>query len=87
MITVNEREVNKMKIINSPVYVQLTDAERKTLHDAYALLDELADIIIDNDCAYANNDLTDEGYTRVDIQAAAGILQAFAPADKLTITE
>lgn len=76
-----------MEVINSPVYVKLTDTERKALHDAYVILNELVDIIYDNDCAYANNDLTNEGYDKGDIYTAAGVLQAFAPADKLTITE
>lgn len=76
-----------MEIINSPVYVQLTETDRKALHDAYAILDELYDIIDDNDCAYANNDLMNEGYDRHDIALAANVLRAFAPADKLTITE
>lgn len=76
-----------MEIINSPIYVKLTDADRKVLHDAYVILDELYDIIDENDCEYANNDLTNEGYDRRDIALAANILRVFAPADKLEITE
>lgn len=76
-----------MEIINSPIYVKLTDADRKALHDAYVILDELYEIIYENDCAYANNTLMNEGYDRCDISLAANVLRAFSPADQLAITE
>lgn len=41
-----------MEIIKAPIYVKLTEEERKTLRDAYDILNELYDVIHDNDCEY-----------------------------------
>ena len=41
-----------MEIIKTPIYVKLTETERKTLRDAYDILNELYNIIADNDCEY-----------------------------------
>lgn len=39
-----------MEIIKAPIYVKMTEKERKTLRDAYDILNELYDVIADNDC-------------------------------------
>lgn len=44
-----------MEIIKAPIYVKLTEEERKTLRDAYDILNELYDVIHDNDCEYVRN--------------------------------
>lgn len=76
-----------MEIIKAPIYVKLTEGERKTLRDAYAILNELYRIIDENDCERATNIPTNESYDRGDIALAANVLRAFAPADKLEISK
>ena len=44
-----------MEIIKTPIYVKLTETERKTLRDAYDILNELYNIIADNDCEYVSD--------------------------------
>ena len=44
-----------MEVIKAPIYVKLTEEERKTLRDAYNILNELYDIIADNDCEYVDD--------------------------------
>lgn len=44
-----------MEIIKAPIYVKLTEEERKTLRDAYDILNELYDVIHDNDCEYVSD--------------------------------
>ena len=74
-----------MEIIKSPIYVKLTEEERKTLRDAYDILDELYDIIADNNCEYAS-DTCGYGYDRPDIAVTANVLQMLAPAEKVKIS-
>ena len=73
-----------MEIINAPIYVKLTEDERKTLRDAYDILNELYDIIADNDCEYVG-DTTGNDYDRQEIALAANVLQMLAPAEKVEI--
>ena len=75
-----------MKIINSVITVQLTSIDQATLSNAYTILNELYKIIDENDCELATNTLTNESYDRGDIALAANILQEFASADKLEIS-
>lgn len=65
-----------MEIIKAPIYVKLTEKERKTLRDAYDILNELYDVIADNDCEYVS-DTCGNGYDRVDVALAdnAGSIQ------------
>lgn len=44
-----------MEIIKAPIYVKLTEEERKALRDASDILNELYDIIADNDCEYVGD--------------------------------
>lgn len=76
-----------MEVITAPIYVKLTEEERKTLRDAYDIFNELYDIIANNDCECAINILTNESYNSGDIVLAANILRTFASADKLEISK
>ena len=73
-----------MEIIKAPIYVKLTEEERKTLRDAYDILNELYDILADNDCEYVD-DTTGNDYYRPDIALTANVLQMLAPAEKIEI--
>ena len=73
-----------MEVINAPIYVKLTENERKTLRDAYDILNELYDIIADNDCGYVG-DTTGNDYDRPDVALTANVLQMLAPAEKVEI--
>ena len=74
-----------MEVINAPIYVKLTEDERKTLRDAYDILNELYDIIADNDCEYTG-DTCGNVYDRVDVALTANVLQMLAPAEKVEIS-
>lgn len=73
-----------MEIIKSPIYVKLTEEERKTLRDAYDILNELYDIIADNNCEYVS-DICGNSYDRPDVALAVDVLQMIPPAEKLEI--
>lgn len=73
-----------MEIIKAPICVKLTEEERKTLRDAYEILNELYDIITDNDCEYVG-DTCGCGYDRQEIALASNVLQMFPPAEKVEI--
>lgn len=73
-----------MEIIKTPIYVKLTETERKTLRDAYDILNELYDIIADNDCEYVD-DTCGNDYDRSDIALTANVLQMLASAEKVEI--
>lgn len=73
-----------MEVINSPIYVKLTEEERKILRNAYDILNELYDIMANNDCEYVD-DTTGNDYDRPDIALTANVLQLLAPAEKVEI--
>lgn len=73
-----------MEIVKAPIYVKLTEDERKTLRDAYDILNELYDIIHDNGCEYAS-DTCGNGYDRADVALTANVLQMLAPTEKVEI--
>lgn len=73
-----------MEVINSPIYVKLAEEERKTLRDAYNILNELYNIIADNDCEYVD-DTCGNDYDRPDIALTANVLLMLAPAEKVEI--
>lgn len=73
-----------MEIVKAPIYVKLTEDERKTLRDAYDILNELYDIMSDNDCEYVD-DTCGNDYDRVDVALTANVLQLLAPAEKVEI--
>lgn len=73
-----------MEVIKAPIYVKLTEEERKTLRDAYEILNELYDIIADNDCEYVD-DTCGSDYDRPDIALTANVLLMLAPAEKVEI--
>lgn len=73
-----------MEIIKTPIYVKLTEEERKTLRDAYNILNELYDIIVDNDCECVD-DTCGNDYDRPDIALTANVLLMLAPAEKVEI--
>ena len=73
-----------MEVIKAPIYVKLTEEERKTLRDAYTILNELYDIIVDNDCEYVD-DTCGNDYDRPDIALTANVLQILAPTEKVEI--
>ena len=73
-----------MEVINSPIYVKLTEEERKTLRDAYDILNDLYYIITENDCEYVD-DTCGNDYDRPDIALTANVLQMLAPAEKVEI--
>lgn len=52
-----------MEIIKAPIYVKLTETERKTLRDAYDILNELYNIIANNDCEYVSD--TCDSYDKI----------------------
>lgn len=74
-----------MEIIKAPIYVKLTEEERKTLRGAYDILNELYDVIADNDCEYVG-DTYGNNYDRPDVALTANVLQMLAPTDKVEIT-
>lgn len=73
-----------MEIIKAPIYVKLTEEERKTLRNAYDILSELYDIIADNNCEYVG-DTYGNDYDRPDMALTANVLQMLAPAEKVEI--
>lgn len=73
-----------MEVIKASIYVKLTEEERKTLRDAYDILNELYDIIHDNNCEYAS-DTCGNGYDSADVALTANVLQMLAPAEKVEI--
>lgn len=73
-----------MEIIKAPIYVKLTEEERKILCDAYDILNELYNIIANNDCEYVG-DTCGNGYDRLDIALTANVLQMLAPTEKVEI--
>ena len=73
-----------MEIIKAPIYVKLTEEERKTLRDAYDILNELYDVLADNDCEYVG-DTCGNGYDRADVALTANVLQMLAPTEKVEI--
>lgn len=73
-----------MEIVKAPIYIKLTKEERKTLCDAYTILNELYDIIAENDCEYVG-DTCGNGYDRQEIALASNVLQMLAPAEKVEI--
>lgn len=73
-----------MEIIKSPIYVKLTEEERKTLRDAYDILNELYDIIADNDCEYVDDTFGND-YDRQNVALTANVLQMLASAEKVEI--
>lgn len=74
-----------MEIIKPSIYVKLTEDERKTLYDAYHILNELYVIIADNDCEYVG-DTCGNGYDRQEIALASNVLQMLAPTEKVEIS-
>lgn len=73
-----------MEIIKAPIYVKLTEEERKTLCDAYTILNDLYEIIADNNCEYVG-DTCGNGYDRQEIALASNVLQMLAPTEKVEI--
>lgn len=73
-----------MEIIKVPIYVKMTEEERKALHDAYDILNELYDIIADNNCEYVG-DTCGNSYDRQEIALASNVLQMLAPTEKVEI--
>lgn len=73
-----------MEVINSPMYVKLTEEERNHLHQASLILNQLYEIAEENDCEYVG-DTCGNGYGKFDIQSAECVLQMLAPAEKLEI--
>ena len=73
-----------MEVIKSPIYVKLTEEERKTMRDAYDIFNELYDIIADNNCKYVS-DTCGNCYDRPDIALAANVLQMLFSAEKLLL--
>lgn len=74
-----------MKIIKTPTYVKLTEEERKTLRDAYVILNELYEILDENDYEYVG-DTCGNGYNRYDISLASDVLQMFSPVEKMELS-
>ena len=74
-----------MEIIKTPTYVKLTEKERKTLLDAYDILNELYSLIADNNCKYVS-DTCGNSYDRQDVALAANVLQMIPPAEKVEIS-
>lgn len=75
-----------MEFIESPVYVNLSDEERNSLHEACVILNDLAVAAEEGDSEYIGNPLTGDGYGRFDVSQAAEICRVFAPAEKLEIS-
>ena len=73
-----------MEFIEPPIYVKMTEEERKTLRDAYDILNELYDIIHDNNCEYVG-DTCGNSYDRQEIALASNVLQMLAPTEKVEI--
>lgn len=73
-----------MEIIKSPIYVKLTEEERKILCDAYDILNELYDITADDGCGYVD-DISGNDYDRPDIALTVSVLQMLASAEKVEI--
>ena len=74
-----------MEVIKAPIYVKLTEEERKTLRDAYNILNELYEIIADNNCEYVD-DTCGNGCDRQEIALASDVLQMLASVEKVEIS-
>ena len=74
-----------MEVIKTPIYVKLTEEERKILRDAYHILNELYDVIAENDCEYVS-DTCGNDYGRPDVAITANVLLMLAPAEKVEIS-
>lgn len=75
-----------MEVIKAPIYVKLTKEERKTLRDAYDILNELYNIIADDDCEYVD-DTCGNDYDRPDVALTANVLLMLATAEKVEIRD
>lgn len=73
-----------MEIIKAPIYVKLTEEERKTLRDAYDILNELYDVLTDNDCEYVCDTIGND-YDRPDVALTVNVLQILATAEKVEV--
>lgn len=73
-----------MEIIKAPIYIKLTEEERKTLHDAYDIFNELYGIIANNNCEYVS-DPCGNCYDRPDIARMTNMLHMLLPAEKLLV--
>lgn len=73
-----------MEIIKASIYVKLTEEERKTLRDAYDILNALYDVIANNDCEYVS-DTCGNDYDRWDVALTANVVQMLAPTEKVEI--
>ena len=73
-----------MEVIKAPVYVKLTEEERKTIRDAYDILNELCGIVHDNGCEYVS-DTCGNVYDRVDVALTANVFQMLATTEKVEI--
>ena len=74
-----------MEIIKAHIHVKLTEEERKTLRDAYDILNELYSLIVENDCEYVG-DTCGNGYDRQEIALASNVLQMFPPTKEVEIS-
>ena len=74
-----------MEVIKAPIYVKLTEEERKILRNAYDILNELYGVIADNDCEYIMSNTCGNNYDRVDVALTANVLQMLAPTEKVEI--
>lgn len=73
-----------MEIIKAPIYVKLTEEERKTLRDASDILNELYYVIAEDDCEYVD-DTCGNDYDRPDVALTVNVLQMLASAEKVEI--
>ena len=73
-----------MEIIKAPIYVKLTEEERKTLRDAYDIFNELYGIIADNDCEYVS-DACGNCCDGPDIARVVNVLPRLFSAEKLLL--
>ena len=74
-----------MEVITAPIYVKLTEEERKTLRDAYNIFNELYYIIADNDCEYVS-DTCGNCCDRPDIARVVNVLPRLFSAEKVIIS-
>lgn len=73
-----------MEIIKAPIYVKLTEEERKTLRDASDILNELYYVIAEDDCEYVD-DTCGNDYDRPDVALTTNVLLMLATTEKVEI--
>lgn len=73
-----------MEIIKAPIYVKLTEEERKTLRDACEVISHLFDLMYDYEQEYAISNIGEE-YSMSQVRDTSNLLAALIGSDKMQL--